>query len=153
MIGKRIVVASWASLAVFAVVAIPNALGLHVLNGATSVVSLVLFGAALVVWIYAFGLAVVRSARGDEIVVSSWVFLTGSAPADVRRQLLGASAVSVVLAGVGAIANPFSVLIPMLPLGLAALWGARHGTFPPRRMPSHSPSRGGPARVAKGGAR
>jgi hypothetical protein len=23
-------------------------------------------------------------------------------------------------------------LVPMLPLGLIGLWGARHGTFPPR---------------------
>ena len=27
----------------------------------------------------------------------------------------------------------FSVLVPMYPLGLIGLWGARHGTFPPRR--------------------
>jgi hypothetical protein len=32
-------------------------------------------------------------------------------------------------------ANPFSVLVPMLSLGFAALWGARHGIYPPRPAP------------------
>ena len=133
MTGKRIVIASWASLALFTLVAVPNALGLHALDTATTAVSLVLFGASLVIWLYAFGVAVVRSARGDDIVVSSWVFLTGSAPSEVRRLLLGAVAASVVVGFATAYANAFGVLVPMLQLGLAALWGARHGTFPPRR--------------------
>ncbi len=149
MTGKRIVMVSWASLALFTVVAVPNALGLHALDATTTAVSLILFGASLVVWLYAFGVAVARSARGDDIVVSSWVFLTGSAPADVRRQLLGATAVSIVVGLVTAYENAFGVLVPMLPLGLAALWGARHGTFPPRRTPQAA----GPARLAKGGRR
>jgi len=34
-----------------------------------------------------------------------------------------------------AAAEPFGILVPMLPLGLIGLWGARHGVFPPRRMP------------------
>ena len=28
--------------------------------------------------------------------------------------------------------EPFGVLVPMLPIGLAGIWAARHGTFPPR---------------------
>ena len=32
-------------------------------------------------------------------------------------------------------ANPFSVLVPMFSLGMAALWGARHGTYPARPAP------------------
>ncbi len=127
----------------------PDALGLHALDATTTAVSLVLFGASLVIWLYAFGVAVARSARGDDIAVSSWVFLTGSAPADVRRQLMLATAVSVVVGLATAFANPFGVLVPMLPLGFAALWGARHGTFPPRRAPQAARQ----ARVAKGGRR
>jgi hypothetical protein len=146
--GKRIVIASWATFALFAGVAIPATLGLDALDGATTAVSLTLFGISLVVWIYAFGYAVVRSARGDDIVVASWVFLQGSAPGNVRHHLLWATAASVVVAGIGAIANPFAVLVPMLQLGFAALWGARHGTFPPRRTTD-----GSRPRVAKGGAR
>ena len=133
MTGKAIVVASWSTLAVFAIVAILNAVGLHALNDAATVVSVVLFLASLPIWIYAFGLALVRSARGDDIAVGSWVFLTPSAPAEVRRHLLGATAASIVVAAATAWADPFGVLVPMLPLGCAALWGARHGVYPPRR--------------------
>ena len=149
MTGKRIGIASWATLALFSAVAVPNALGLHAHDATTTVVSVALFAGALVVWLYAFGVAVVRSGRGDDIVVSSWVFLTGSAPAEVRRQLLWSVAAAVVVGFVTAFTNAFGVLVPMLPLGLAALWGARHGTFPPRRAPQAVRH----ARVAKGGRR
>jgi len=141
--GKAIVIASWSTLAVFAVIAIADAAGLHALNTPATVVSVSLFLASLPIWIYAFGLALVRSARGDDIAVASWVFLTPSAPKDVRRHLLGATGVCVVVALATAWANPFSVLVPMLHLGLAALWGARHGAYPARR----------PAPVLKGARR
>ncbi len=149
MTGKRIVHASWASLALFGAVSIPDTLGLHALEDATTAVSLALFGIGIAVWLYAFAYAVVRSARGDDIVVASWVFLDGSAPAGVRRHLLGATGVSIVLAAIAAVANPFGVLVPLLPLGLAALWGARHGAFPPRRTPTDTRRRN----IARGGAR
>jgi hypothetical protein len=141
--GKGIVIASWASLAVFALFAIPDALGLRALDIAAALVSLGLFLISLGIWIYAFGVVLVRSTRGDDIVVSSWVFLTGSAPSNVRKQLMWAVVVSIVLGLATAWANPFGVLVPMLPLGFAALWGARYGTYPPRRSPA----------VAKGGRR
>jgi hypothetical protein len=146
VIGRRIVVASWAALVVFALVAVPDALGLHALDTTAAVVSLVLFLGSMPIWVYAFGLVLVRSARGDDIAVGSWVFLIGSAPSDVRRHLLGATAVSVVLAFAMAWANPFGVLVPMFSLGMAALWGARHGTYPPRPAPV-------PAPAARGGRR
>jgi hypothetical protein len=38
--------------------------------------------------------------------------------------------------------NPAAVLVPMLPMGLVGLWGARHGVYPPR-----------PARGGQGGGR
>jgi len=134
--GKAIVVASWSTLFVFAIVAVGDAAGIHALNTPATVVSVALFVASLPIWIYAFGLALVRSSRGDDIVVGSWVFLTPSAPKEQRRQLLGATGVSIVVALATAWANPFSVLVPMLPLGFAALWGARHGVYPARRQPT-----------------
>lgn len=134
MSGKAIVVASWSTLGVFALVAICDAAGLHALNTPATVVSVTLFLASLPIWIYAFGLALVRSSRGDDIAVASWVFLTPSAPKELRRQLLGATGVYIVVAFATAWVNPFSVLVPMLPLGLAALWGARHGVYPARRQ-------------------
>ena len=39
------------------------------------------------------------------------------------------------VAAATAAAEPFGILVPMLPLGLLGLWGARHGVFPPRRTP------------------
>jgi hypothetical protein len=141
VIGKRIVLATWLGLGACAVVAIPNALGLHALDTVTDIVCLTVFLVSLPVWFYAFGLAIVRSARGDDIAVSSWVFLAGSAPADVRKHLLGATAVSVLLWAT-AWANPFIVLVSLYPLGMAALWGARHGTFPARRIAAPA-ARGG----------
>jgi len=130
--GRAIVAASWSTLGVFAIIAICDAAGLHVLNTPATVVSVALFFASLPIWIYAFGLALVRSARGDDIAVSTWVFLTSSAPRELRAQLLGATGLCVVVALATAWANPFSVLVPMFQLGCAALWGARHGVYPAR---------------------
>jgi hypothetical protein len=131
--GKAIVVASWVTLGIFAVATIPDAAGLHALNDVATIVSLVLFLVSLPIWLYSFGLVLARSTRGDDIAVGSWVFLKPSAPADVRHHLLGATALCVVIALATAWENPFAVLVPMLQLGFAALWGARHGTYPARR--------------------
>jgi hypothetical protein len=133
--GRAVILASWATLALFALIAGLDTAGLHVMNTPATIVSVTLFLASLPLWIYAFALVLVRSTRGDDIAVASWVFLKPSAPKDVRHHLLGASAVSVAVALATAWANPFSVLVPMLQLGFAALWGARHGTYPARRMP------------------
>jgi hypothetical protein len=136
MTGKAIVVASWTTLGIFAVFAIADAAGLHAIDEAAAFVSLFLFLGSLPIWIFAFGLVLVRSSRGDDIAVGSWVFLTPSAPKEQRRHLLGATAVCIVVALATAWANPFSVLVPMLPLGFAALWGARYGVYPPRPTPT-----------------
>ena len=132
MSGRSIVLASWVTLGLFVVTFVPDAAGLHSLGGVASVVALGLFLVSLPIWCYAFGLAVVRSARGDDVTVGNLFFLTGSAPDDVRRQLLAVVAVSVVVAAATAWANPFAALEPLLPLALLPLWGARHGTFPAR---------------------
>jgi hypothetical protein len=132
--GRWIVAAAWASVALFAAVAVPDALGADAFDDVVVGVSVGLFLVSLPVWAYAFVLAVVRSARGDDIAVASLFFLSGSAPARVRRRLLGATVASVATAVVTAAANPFAVLVPMLPLGLAGMWGARYGTYPPRRV-------------------
>jgi hypothetical protein len=129
----RIVWWSWASTGVFAAAALPVAFGASAFEGVAIGVSLTLFAASLAVWAYGFGLAVVRSSRGDDVTVPALFFLAaGAAPTNVRRQLLGSLAVSVAIAVVTVRANPFSALVPMLALGLAGLWAARHGSFPPR---------------------
>ncbi len=135
MTGKRIVVASWVTLGLFALIGVPDALGVSALDTVAGVFSLALFLASLPIWIYAFAKVLVRSTQGDDIAVASWVFLQGSAPKDVRRHLLGATGLCCVVALAMGWQNPLGVLVPMLQLGFAALWGARHGRYPARRMP------------------
>jgi hypothetical protein len=130
--GRPIVVASWATVGAWAVLAALDAAGLDAFDGPTVAVSLALFLASLPAWAYAFACAVARSARGDDIAVASLFFLQGSAPRDVRRRLVGAVVASTAVAVATMFANPYVVLVPMLPLGLAGVWAARHGTFPPR---------------------
>lgn len=132
MSGRSIVLASWVTLGVFVVTVVPSAAGLHAFDGLASVVALGLFLLSLPIWCYAFGLGVVRSARGDDVTVGNLFFLAGSAPDDVRRPLLAVVAVSVVVAAATAWANAFAALEPMMPLALLPLWGARYGTFPAR---------------------
>ena len=132
MSGRSIVLASYVTLGIFVVTIVPDAAGVHAFDGLASITALVLFVGSLPIWIYAFGLAVVRSARGDDVTVANLFFLTGSAPNEVRRPLFAVVALSIVIAVATAWANAFSVLEPMLPLAFLPLWGARHGTFPAR---------------------
>lgn len=132
MAGRPLVVAAWCAVALLAIVTAGDVAGVDAFDGAATAVALGSFFVSLVVWAVGFAVAVVRTTRGDDIAVASLFFLSGSAPAEVRRHLLGATGASVVVAAVGAAANPFVVLAPMLPLGLAGLWGSRHGVFPPR---------------------
>jgi hypothetical protein len=131
--GERIMQLSWASVALFAVVGVLD-IFIDAFDPVALAVCVALFLCSLPVWVYALGLAIVRSGRGDDIAVASLFFLQGSAPGAVQKQLLGAFAASIVVAIATAWFNPFAVLVPMLPLGLAGLWGARHGEFPPRRV-------------------
>jgi len=102
----------------------------------TVVVDLALF----LVGCLAFVLTLLRAAarsRTDELTLPGLWWLSGSAPAPVRRALLGAFGVEVAVGLATASARPFTglafgVLAPVFGLGLAGLWGARLGTFPPR---------------------
>jgi hypothetical protein len=131
--GRRIVELSWAGVALYTAVGVPFALGFDAVEGAAVAVSFGEFLVSLPVWVYAFLRAVVRTGTGDDITVASLFFLSGSAPARVRRHLLGAVVVCVVVVAATAAPNPAAVLVPMLPMGMAGLWGARHGVYPPRR--------------------
>jgi hypothetical protein len=125
--------ASWASVALFAGVAIPAAAGVSALDAVALATAVTLFLVGIVVWLWAFLAAVVRSADGDDIVVASLFLVQGSAPRAVRVQLYAALTVSVLLAAGTAPSDAFGILVPMLPIGFIGLWGARYGVFPPRR--------------------
>ena len=144
MTGLRIVQASWAGTAAFLATG-----GLATVVRSTDlialVVSLTLFAAGTAAFTAAFVIAVRRS-RAEEIVVPSLFFLQGSAPAPVRRHLLGALAVQVVAAFVTAGVRPntslaFGILAPMYGIGLAGLWAALHGAFPARPLPADGRSK------------
>jgi hypothetical protein len=98
-------------------------------------VDLVLFAAGCGVFLWAYALAIGRS-RYETITMGGLFFLGDDvAPPDVTRLLRGALVVQVVVAVTAAALRPFtalafSVLVPMLGLGLMALWAARHGRFP-----------------------
>ncbi len=153
MKGRWIVVATWATLAPFVVTIVPDALGVSAFDGLAAGVALALFLVSLPIWLYAFGLAVVRSARGDDVSVGSLFFLHRSAPSDVRRWMVGAFVASIVVAAATAYANPFAVLEPVLPLAFMGLWSARYGTFPARDVAAEARSNPRRPRAQPGGAR
>lgn len=120
------------TVAVVAGVVAPGSVGLG-----TAAVSIALFATGCL----AFARTLLRAAersRTEELTVSGIWFLSGSAPAEVRRLLLGALAVQVAVALFGAGIRPFTalafgILAPVFGLGLCGLWAVAHGSFPPRR--------------------
>lgn len=131
--GRAIVTTGWAANALFAVTAIPAAITdndtlLDIAIG----VALLLFLVACGVFLYAFAVGIGRTAKGDNVAVANLFFLQGSAPRDVKRAFLVMFLVCLAIALATMVREPFGVLVPMLPCGLAGVWAARHGTFPPR---------------------
>jgi len=140
--GGAIVRASWIGTVVFTVSAIATAIAPHTFVALGVGVSMVLFLAGIVVFLWAFAVAVGRS-RTDLIGMGGLFFLAGSAPRHIRRSLLGSLGVEVLVGLATAAVHPFTplafgVLVPMYGLALCGLWAARHGTFPPR--PPEEPS-------------
>jgi hypothetical protein len=142
-VGSGIIAFSWVGTGVYLAVALPVTAGVHALDGALVAISLVLFGAGLVIFLLAYIIAIGRS-RHDLIGMGGLYFLAGTAPRGVRRHLLGSLALEVIVATVTASlgfaaapeggVNPlaFGVLTPVFGLGLVGLWSARFGRFPPR---------------------
>ena len=133
--GRSIIAASWIGNIVYAGTALPAAAGVDAFDGPAIATALVLFFVSLGIWTWAFVVALARSAQGDDIVVANLFGTIGDAPRQVRWHLFGSLGVCVLITVVTAAADPFGVLVPMLPLGFVGLWAARYGTFPPRRSP------------------
>ncbi|MGH9216870.1 MAG: hypothetical protein ACRD0V_04205 [Acidimicrobiales bacterium] len=98
-------------------------------------VDLVLFAAGCTAFLWAYAVAIGRSRYETVTMGGLFVLGDGVAPPAVTRLLRGVLGVQVVVAVVAASVRPFtalafSVLVPMLGLGLMALWAARHGRFP-----------------------
>lgn len=134
--GRGLIVLDLWSTGIWAAVCVVAAVVTGVMNLVVAIASLVLFAAGIVAFLWAFWLAVQRS-REELIGVGGLYFLVGCAPRSVQRRLMGAFGVQVVVSFAVALAHPFTALafatlVPLFGLGVAGLWGARHGTFPPR---------------------
>ncbi|MBK9181178.1 MAG: hypothetical protein IPM45_16755 [Acidimicrobiales bacterium] len=142
--GRGIVRASWAGTAVFTLTAVAAAIAPGALTAVAVAVALALFAAGCVVFLWAYAIAVGRS-RTDAIGIGGLFFLAGSAPRAAQLHLMGSFGVEVVVALTTAALRPFTglafgTLVPVFGLGLAGLWGARHGTFGPRAAPAQVPA-------------
>lgn len=138
-----IVKVSWAGTALFAVSAVAAAISPDTFEALALAVALVLFAVGMVVFLVAFVHAVGRS-REVDIGIGGLYFLAGSAPRSVQVQLLGSLGVEIVVAFATASARPFTslafgMLVPLYGLALCGLWGAYHGSFPPRAAPGFEP--------------
>ena len=138
--GGRLVTVAVGGTAAFVVCAVAAALAPERLGTPVAVLDVVLFVAGVA----AFTVALVRAAgrsRHEELSVSGLFLLTGSAPPDIRRVLLGCLAAQTVVAFATAAVRPFTplafgVLVPTFGLGACGLWAARHGTFPAKAAPA-----------------
>ena len=135
--GAGIRRASWAGTGVFAVTAVAAVVAPSTLEPVALAVAIALFAGGCVVFLLSFVVVAGRS-RTDSMELAQIWFLTGPpTPASVRRSLLGALAVQVVVGLATAGARPYTslaagALVPMWGLGLCGLWAARHATFPAR---------------------
>lgn len=146
--GTALVQAAWIGTGVFAVSAIAG-VAVDALMLVSVPIALLLFLGGTVAFVSAFLQAVQRS-REDAISTADLFFLTECAPKTVRRSFLLALAVLTTVAVATAMAKlysplAFGIMAPMWPLGLAGLWGARHGTFPSRDEPTPGPPAEKPA--------
>lgn len=134
--GASIIRWSWVLTGVFTVAAAAATVAPEQLGRPAAVLDVLLFAAGVVAFVAAYVRAVVRS-RLEKVTVMGTFLLSGTAPPEVRRALLGALAVQALVAVVTAsirLYTPvaFGVLVPVLGIGLAGLWGSRHGSFPDR---------------------
>jgi hypothetical protein len=143
--GATLVNVVWAGTGVFVAMAIAGVTVPDLFAVPAAVVDGVLFVIGCIAFFWAFIVGVARS-RDEDITVPALFFLHGSAPSEVRQKLFVAVAIQIVVAAATAAIRPFTesafgILVPVFGLGLTALWGARHGTFPARRVEAR-PGRG-----------
>ena len=136
--GRSIVTASWASTLALGLAAVVSVM-VEPLDWVIVPVAVILAVIGFVAFVASYLTAVARS-RTDEITVAGVYFLIGCAPKPVQRTLLWSFGAQVAIAIGAASLRPytavaFAILAPLDGIGLSGLWGARHGTFPPRKDP------------------
>lgn len=110
-----------------------------------AVLSCVLFGVGTIAFLWAYGKAIERS-REQDVSVAMIYGMSGVAPKNVRLGFHLLTFVQSVAAIATAAIRPFTaqafgILAPMLGIGLAGLWAARHGTFAERTDGRHNARR------------
>jgi hypothetical protein len=139
--GRGVLAFAWWSTGVFAVTAIIAAIWpTTALRVVAVVVALLAFGIGLFVFLGAYFRAIGRSRYELVSVAGVYLLMGGVAPRAVRRSLLGALAVQVVVALVTASVRlysslAFGVLVPLLGVALCGWWSATHGAFAQRSVP------------------
>ena len=138
--GQRILRFDVSATVVFAVVSLLEAVLPEPLVVLSVPLDLVLFAVGCAAFLWAYAVAVGRSRY--EALTMGGVFFPGTdvVPARAVRVLRLCLLVQVVVAVVAASVRPFSpaafaVLVPMLGVGLMALYGARYGRFPGKDEP------------------
>jgi hypothetical protein len=140
--GRRVLSFAWASTVAFALTAIAAAIWpTKFLEIVALIVALVAFAIGLILFLAAYFRAIGRSRYEQISVVGVYLLMGGVAPQPVRRSLLGALALQIVVALSTASARPYSslafgVLVPLLGVALCGWWSAAHGVFPERVEPA-----------------
>jgi hypothetical protein len=134
---------SWRSTALLVVVLFAGVIDPSTLGLVAALVSLAMFGAGIILFLWSYALAVARS-RTEDVSVVGLYLLSEGAPRRVRRSMLASLTVQTVAAIIAASVRPFTalafgLLAQLLGLGLVVLGAAKHGVFrdrppkPPRR--------------------
>jgi len=151
--GRAIVVTSWASTAVLALVTVAAVVDRDASIAAFLAVAVTWFVAGSALFAADVVLAASRS-RDDVMGIGGLFFLAGSAPRAVQWHLLGSLAAQVTIGVAGAAVGfaaidaselntlAFGTLAPVLALSLCGLWGVRHGLFPAQQPDPARPTRG-----------
>lgn len=137
--GRSLVRASWAGTFALLLACLAGLVAIDTFAPVVVWLSAAMFVVGCVLFFVAYAIAVGRS-RTDAIGIGGLYFLSGSAPPEVRRQLVGSFVAQCVIVVAVVALRPFTSLVlsslaPMFGLGCTGVWGARHGTFAPRRGP------------------
>jgi hypothetical protein len=139
--------ASWGGTGVFAVTAIAAAVAPDTFEPLALAIAIVLFAGGCAIFLWALVLVAARSRTDQMEQAQIWFLMGPPTPPAVRRSLLGALGVQVVISLVTAGVRPYTslaagVLVPMWGLGLCGLWAARHAVFPARPADTRRPDPG-----------
>jgi hypothetical protein len=120
-----------------AALVLATALASAVTSGWTGAVNFGVSGVLFLGGCLAFAVGFLRAvgrSRNEQIDLAGLFYLTGAAPPDVRRAMLGLWFAQIAAATVSifTVSPPWGVMAPVWGIGLLTLWSGRHGRFPER---------------------